>query len=344
MNSRRNFSEFVGRGLLFLLLAGLILLVVGFPRGGQPAVEIHARMPENGGWTPGDLTIRVGEPLHLRLVSDDVVHGFAIGQSDRPPVDLMPGKPVETTLIFDAPGKYTYYCTRWCGMNHWRMRGTIQVLPSQDHAWNAIPVGTTKPPLYVVLGLDIDAPHLADVTPQVKPSAARGESLVEKAPAGYAGQDYLRTHSPADVWKTLRQEPSLQGLDDGQLWDLVASLWQANTTPERLVLGKELFARNCAACHGENGAGDGVMADELKRESGAGDSMEGMEGHRLQAPADFTDPQKMLGASPAVLHGKIVRGGMGTGMPYWGPILTDDQIWALVEYLWTFYIVSSLDK
>jgi len=26
----------------------------------------------------------------------------------------------------------------------------------------------------------------------------------------------------------------------------------------------------------------------------------------------------MLGASPALLHGKIVRGGMGTGMPYWG--------------------------
>jgi mono/diheme cytochrome c family protein len=44
----------------------------------------------------------------------------------------------------------------------------------------------------------------------------------------------------------------------------------------------------------------------------------------------------MLGASPALLQGKVVRGGMGTGMPYWGPILTDAQVRAVVDYLWTF--------
>jgi len=27
---------------------------------------------------------------------------------------------------------------------------------------------------------------------------------------------------------------------------------------------------------------------------------------------------------------------MGTGMPYWGPIFTNQQIWSLVDYLWTF--------
>ena len=53
-------------------------------------------------------------------------------------------------------------------------------------------------------------------------------------------------------------------------------------------------------------------------------------------PADFTDAAHMLGASPALLHGKIVRGGMGTGMPYWGPIYTDDQVWALVNRLYEF--------
>jgi mono/diheme cytochrome c family protein len=43
----------------------------------------------------------------------------------------------------------------------------------------------------------------------------------------------------------------------------------------------------------------------------------------------------MLGASSALLAGKILRGGMGTGMPNWGAILTDDQVGALVAYLWT---------
>jgi mono/diheme cytochrome c family protein len=44
----------------------------------------------------------------------------------------------------------------------------------------------------------------------------------------------------------------------------------------------------------------------------------------------------MLGASTALLDGKIRRGGMGTGMPYWGKIFTDDEIEALIAHLWTF--------
>jgi len=36
------------------------------------------------------------------------------------------------------------------------------------------------------------------------------------------------------------------------------------------------------------------------------------------------------------LQGKIIRGGMGTGMPSWGPIFTDDQTWQIIAYLWTY--------
>ncbi len=114
------------------------------------------------------------------------------------------------------------------------------------------------------------------------------------------------------------------------VWDLVALAWKQNTTPESLEIGKELYAANCAACHGESGAGDGVMASAL-----AGDSLAEF-GHTTTQPADFTDAQQMLGASPALLQGKIIRGGMGTGMPYWGPIFTEEQTWAIVDYLWTF--------
>ena len=60
-----------------------------------------------------------------------------------------------------------------------------------------------------------------------------------------------------------------------------------------------------------------------------------MGGMGLQPAADFTDPA-LLGASNALLQGKITRGGMGTGMPAWGTIFSDEELQALLDYLWTF--------
>ena len=39
---------------------------------------IHVSMAENGGWNPDTIKAEVGQPLHLRMTSDDVVHGFAV--------------------------------------------------------------------------------------------------------------------------------------------------------------------------------------------------------------------------------------------------------------------------
>jgi plastocyanin len=93
---------------------------------------IHARMAESGGWNPDVIQAEAGKPLHLKLTSDDVVHGFAVGQMDMEAVDVQPGKVTDITLTFDKPGIYTFYCTRWCGLNHWRMRGTIEVTGTSD--------------------------------------------------------------------------------------------------------------------------------------------------------------------------------------------------------------------
>jgi mono/diheme cytochrome c family protein len=217
------------------------------------------------------------------------------------------------------------------------MRGTIEVSnrPSQSS------LAEKNPPLYVELGIDIDAPHPAQVIPSEVPVTAASGNLLNQVPESYRESPYYRTHSPADAWQALRADPFTQGLSDDAVWSLVATIWEANTTPGQLAQGRELYAQNCAACHGQNGAGDGVFAilpvNETSTEDMAG------EGHALKAPVDFTDAENMLGASPALLHGKIVRGGMGTGMPYWGPILTDEQIWALVAYLWTYQFEYNLE-
>jgi mono/diheme cytochrome c family protein/plastocyanin len=322
-------KEWFARGMVVL---GLVIAVsvpaVGWWQHNQ-AIVLHAHMAETGGWIPENLTAEVGKPLHLRLTSDDVTHGFAVGQSDQPSVDVLPGEMTDITLVFDKPGKYTYYCTRWCSVNHWRMRGTIEVTGQQ------VPTETVKPPLYVTLGLDIDADHHASVIPAQMPAAWRGALLNRAVPDEYKSRDYYLSHTPIDLWLALRSEPTFKDLTDQDVWDLVAWVWQSNTTPEEIQAGRELFAANCAACHGVNGAGDGVFADQLAASSGNTSSDQTM-GAQTQRPANFTDPSHMLSTSPAHLQGKIIRGGMGTGMPYWGPIFTEDQTWALVAYLWTF--------
>ena len=318
-------AEWFARVCVILLGIGLplIAIVAGSDTG---VIEVHGKVAESGGWTPGNLSAVVGQSIHLRLTSDDVVHSFAIGQSDQAPIDVMPGQRVDTTLVFDKPGKYTFYCTRWCGVNHWRMRGTIEVSGSST----AVITPTT--PLYVALKLSLDDPHTAEIVPASKPSAAQADSLGVQAdlPAGV-----YRTQSPVEVWKQLRAASFSNGLSDTQVWNLVAWVWRSSTTPESIASGKRLYAQNCAACHGEAGRGDGVMAAPLKK-AVPSDNMSGMPGHDPGAPANFTDARNMLGASSAILQGKIIRGGMGTGMPYWGPIFTDAQIWSLVDYLWTF--------
>jgi len=327
-----------------LLIVSLTILAVSVPLVGLwtsshaagNTVELHARVAENGGWSLDTIQAQVGQPLHLRITSDDVVHGFVIGKSNTKALDIMPGEYTETTLIFSQPGQYTFYCSRWCGPNHWRMRGTIEVTgPGQ-------PLPADPQPLYLQLGINVDGPHSAEVTPSSSPSAERGAQYAPLLPAYVTDHFTYLTSSPAQLWKRLRADPSLAKLSDSGLWDAVAWIWQSQTTPQMTADGQALYKENCAACHGETGQGNGVMVrglptpDAMANQNPASPTqMPGMD-QGLARPPDFTNPQQLLGASPALLEGKLIRGGMGTGMPYWGPIFSDPQLQAIISYLYTF--------
>jgi mono/diheme cytochrome c family protein/plastocyanin len=326
-------SEFLSRILIIVAILG----AVGTPLYiWMDTPLVHARMAENGGWSPDILKAEVGRPLRLRLTSDDVVHGFAVGQMEMEAVDVEPGKVTDVKITFEKPGTYTFFCTRWCGLNHWRMRGTIEVINPSSNTQGAEPAldEDRSDPLYVSLGLDIDSPHNAPVIPQVQPSALWGRQIAVNSDIyRYLQSDFYRANSPYRLFEEL----SSTSLNDSEKWDLVAYIWQANTIPEALEDAKQSYAQNCAACHGENGSGDGVFADDLVRAGTMSfQAMAGAPVMAMQQPADFTDPRRMLGASPALLEGKILRGGMGTGMPMWGSVFTEEQIRDLVAYLYSF--------
>ena len=317
--------------IVFVVAAAAIPLVGYFlvPILGAKTIDLHARMAENGGWSLDTIQAEVGQPVHLRLTSDDVMHSFAIGKSDLAPIDIVPGEVVETILNFDKPGTYTFFCTHWCGANHWRMRGTIEVSGP-----GPAPTPQSQP-LFLKLGIDVDRVTPAEVTPASLPSSVHGAQFAGLLPAYATDWKTNLTSSPAQLWQRLRAEPGLVSLSNADLWDEVAFAWLSQTTPEKLAAAQKLYSTNCAACHGETGKGDGVMVRGLPVIDYQ--NLQAMAEQRVRPP-DFTDPKNLLGTSPVLLEGKMIRGGMGTGMPYWGPIFAQEQLDGLVSYIYTFVL------
>lgn len=308
--------------ILLVLVLGLPMAALGcqYTRTSTAEVrqiDLNARVPEEGGWAPEVIRLTAGEPVRLRIHSADVLHSFAIGRTDVGPVDVVPGEVTEIEFTIDEPGVYTFLCTRWCSANHWRMRGTIEVVAADG----SLPMSAGAPAPYLELGIDLDTglghgnpdqgdhdEHVPVVTPAVPPSASRGAMVGLELPT------ITLADTPAEVFEVLRA--ANPGYGDADLWGVVAMAWLGAISDEALELGQALYGRDCAACHGLQGAGDGVIAGNLP-----------------EIPHDWTDRTYLMGASDALLHGKIVRGGMGTGMPGWGGIYTDQQVWALVAYM-----------
>jgi plastocyanin/mono/diheme cytochrome c family protein len=333
-------SESLAIFALLLILVGLPVGLLGYQFLLRPAladvrtIDIVAAAPEEGGFQPDSIRVAAGETVRLRFSVPDVTHGIAIG----PGMDLDlghvdPGEVREVEVTFDQPGRYTYYCNTWCSPNHWRMRGAIEVYDPANP--DALIVADADDPVLDALfaqGVDIDAPHEVAAVPTERPSAARGEDVVahlgDELPSLVASPNWRQSHSPFEAWTALVE----RGLDEEEAWDAVAFLWFVEKDEKQLEEAGSLYAKNCAACHGENGGGDGPGADALAAQGvGHGDGMATPTGL-----AAFSDPRTMLGGTAEVYYAKIRRGGMGTGMPGFGPLFTQKETWALVDFLWTF--------
>jgi high-affinity iron transporter len=84
--------------------------------------------------------------------------------------------------------------------------------------------------------------------------------------------------------------------------------------------GAALFADNCATCHGAQGSGDGPEVAAL-----------GIE------PADFTDRDFMQAETPQDFFNVISLGRRGRGMPAWDEVLSVQDRWDLVAFVWTLH-------
>lgn len=326
-------------GLAALALAAGVVFFVQDWRGilALRPIEIFllAYLPENGGWRSEPLRVEAGRDVLLHVRSVEGVHTFAIARTElQSTVTLVPGATETLRFTAPAPGRYVLYCTTWCSPHHWRMRTVLEV---SDPAQPERPLHYVQDLPRYAIDIDpmrLDMPHPAPVWPAQAPDAEFGATLWAALapsvnPAALLAELGWPDLSPAQLFIHIT-DGHLAGLapaaawPEPDRWALVAYLWRANTTSSALARGEMIYRRNCVECHGATGAGDGFAAAL----------------NPVTVP-DLTDPTQTAGATPALLYAKIARGGMGTGMPNWGTILSEDDLWAVTDYLMQFMFVRA---
>jgi mono/diheme cytochrome c family protein/plastocyanin len=317
--------ELLARIFAILILLGLPGAIVSYQLWLRPelsshlVIDIDAAVPEAGGFSPGTIQVDVDETVTLRFSAIDVSHGIAIGPGVNNDFGFIdPGEVKEITLSFDKPGTYTYYCNVWCSPNHWRMRGIIEV---SDPA-NPDVLPEARPDAVITglqeEGIDIDAER-SNYLPVVgmQPSASRGATAIDilSIPLELNDESWRRRHMPTQALVALQEANTNEEIE--VLVDAIAYLWADENDWPQPDNAANLYDRNCAACHGQSGGGNGPAVNST-----------------AVAPASFSDPAYMFWMRSDVLYAKIRRGGMGTDMPNFGTLFTPEETWALVDYLW----------
>ena len=77
-------------------------------------------------YLPSEIRLKVGEPVILELISEDIVMGFNIPDL-KTRADIIPGVKTRVSITPDKIGEFPFYCDIFCGSGHEDMTGVIIV-------------------------------------------------------------------------------------------------------------------------------------------------------------------------------------------------------------------------
>ena len=107
--------------LAFVAKPALSALVSGL--GNERTITIVAERYE---YSPAKVVLKKGEPVILRLVSRDRLHGFNV-KALNVRADVMPGEEIKVRVVPDKVGSFPFKCDLFCGSGHGDMGGIIVV-------------------------------------------------------------------------------------------------------------------------------------------------------------------------------------------------------------------------
>jgi len=120
---------FAAAGAIALLILAPVIKAPDFVRRANAAaaprvIEIKAKKFQ---FSPSEITLKKGEPVILRLTSEDRSHGFLL----RPlkiDTDITPGKATDIAVTPKSIGQYTVICDHYCGTGHGNMKMKLIVV------------------------------------------------------------------------------------------------------------------------------------------------------------------------------------------------------------------------
>jgi len=87
-------------------------------------IEITAKKYD---FSPSQITLKKGEPVILRLLSSDRVHGF-MSRPLKIDTDISPGKATDVAITPATAGNFTVICDHYCGTGHGNMKMKVAVV------------------------------------------------------------------------------------------------------------------------------------------------------------------------------------------------------------------------
>jgi len=91
---------------------------------GPRVIEIKAKKFQ---FTPSEITLKKGEPVILRLTSEDRTHGFLL-KPFKIDSDIIPGHATDIAVTPPATGQYIVICDHYCGTGHGNMKMKLTVV------------------------------------------------------------------------------------------------------------------------------------------------------------------------------------------------------------------------
>jgi mono/diheme cytochrome c family protein len=191
----------------------------------------------------------------------------------------------------------------------------------------ASPLSEPTAPVFTVLSYPARLPsaELGQTLYQTHCVSCHGEDgngVVPEA-RNFNDLDYMRGNTPASFYSAITEGrgemPAFRDtLTSDERWDVLFYVWRFSTSTENLTLGHSLYDTYCTACHGVDGTGQVLGA------------------------ADLSDLRLVAERAPRDFYLTVTQG--KGSMPAWQGRLSQEERWAVIDYLGTFTYDPSLPE